>query len=116
MSSFTVEVTDNSASWLQKQEITMQRGLRKMGMAVINLATLTTPRKDGPLRESGHIEGMGNTIDCVFGDNNVRYAKVQEDGHRGRVYFTHYTTPGTGPNFLENAGNTIAKKGIEPYL
>lgn len=116
MSSFTVEITNNGDAWLQKQEITMQRGLRKMGMAVINLAKLTAPKKEGPLRESGHIEGMGNTIDCVFGDPNVRYAKVQEDGHRGGVYFKHYTTPGTGPHFLENAGNTIAKKGIEPYL
>lgn len=121
MASVTVKIEDNSAAWLQRQTITMQGALRRMGMAIINLAEFTVPKDEDRLAESGHIEGIGNTIYCVYGDNSVRYAGAQEAGYRTgkngeRIVFKNYSTPGTGPHYLKNSGETVVKKGIKQYL
>lgn len=114
-----VEIIDSSANWLAREKAINSKALRKMGMAIVALANAkgvpATPKKTGDLRQSGHIEGMGEEIKVVFGNNNVRYAAVQEAGERNGVPFKHYTTPGTGPHFLRNAGNTITQKGLQQY-
>lgn len=38
-------------------------------------------------------------------------AAVQE-----KKQFSHYTTPGTGPNYLKNGGDAAVQKGIKTYL
>lgn len=115
----SVQIIDHSAAWLAKEKVINSKALRKMGMAVVALANAkgvpATPKKTGALRQSGHIEGMGDEISVVFGNSSVTYAAAQEAGQRDGVPFKHYTTPGTGPHFLKNAGNMITKKGIVTY-
>lgn len=111
-----VQFIDNSSAWKARVSIDLYRKARNMGQAIINLASLKVPRKYGPLAKSAHIESNGkNEVYVIYGNSEVDYAKVQEDGHRGGVYFKHYTTPGTGPHYLESSGDAVAKKGIGMY-
>lgn len=117
MTKFDVEFIDNSSAWLKNERTRLYRGARKMGQAIINLADIKVPRKYGTLAKSAHIESnLQDTIYVVYGNSEVDYAMVQEQGHRGGVYFKHYTTPETGPHYLESSGDTVAKKGIAIYL
>lgn len=111
MSSPAVTFEDNSASWLQTQKTILSRALRRMGQDAVSLAKMTAPKKTGASRASGHVEGLGLEILAVFGDSDVKYAYKQET-----TQFSHYTTPNTGPHFLENGGDTAVKKGIKAYL
>ncbi len=108
----SIKIEDHSADWLRKEEIRLQKGLRNMGIAIVKTAQIKrTPRRDGDLRESGHIEGMGNKISVVFGNERVRYALIQEE-----TQFQHYTTPGTGPHYLKTTGNETVKQGLKKFL
>lgn len=115
--SATVDITDNSGKWLAENLKQVQSALLKMATATVSSAKMTVPRKTGELSASGKSKMEGDmTAVARFGSNNVRYAAVQEVGMRNGVPFKHYTTPGTGPYYLRNAGNAVAKKGIKAYL
>lgn len=107
---------DNSEAWLTKTVDILMNGLNKMGNAILATARVTVPRKDGNLANSGRVKRREKEVIIRYGNQEVNYAKVQEDGHRGDVYFKHYTTPGTGPHYLENAGKNKVKDGIKKYL
>lgn len=44
------------------------------------------------------------------------YAQVQERGVIRGSKIRHYTTPGTGPHFAENAAKEVDRKGAGYYL
>lgn len=109
--SVKVKIKDSGAAWLQQEEVRVGRGLRRMAQDAVNIAKQTAPKKFGNLRESRHVEGMGLQVKAVFGDSSVRYAGVQET-----TQFSHYTTTGTGPNYLKKGGDAAVRKGIKTYL
>lgn len=115
--SYSVTIKDNSKKWMANQAIKNQRALRKMGMEIVNnTSDRLTPLKEGDLRDSGHIEGMGNEIKVVFGNSRIRYAAAQEVGITHGQQITHYTTPGTGKKYLKRNGDKVVKKGIKKFL
>lgn len=114
---YSVQIKDNSQAWLRSQEVRLQKGLRRMGMDIVkNVQSNITPRKTRDLRDSAHIEGMGNTIKVVVGNASVRYAAAQEVGQTHGYPIRRYTTPGTGPHYLKKNGNMIAKRGLKRYV
>lgn len=118
MSASNVQFIDNSVAWLETQTNLLMGALEYMGVSGKNIALITTPMSEngGNLRNSGRVERKGKTVIISFGNSQVDYAGAQEAGHRGDVYFKHYTTPGTGPHFLKNGMEAAIKKGIKAYL
>lgn len=111
-----VKLIDHSATWLKQEEIRLQTGLGRIAQAILATARVKVPRKVGNLANTGRVSGTGNERQVSFGGQGVKYAHAQEVGTNGRVVFKRYTTPGTGKQYLEKAGETITKKGIKPYL
>lgn len=92
------------------------RALDKMAQAVVSGAKMTVPRRDNNLAKTGRWEGGGMERRIIFGGKGLKnYAHAQEEGTNGIVIFKHYTTPGTGPHYLKQAGDAVAKKGIKAY-
>lgn len=113
---YSVTLIDNSDKWLKQEESRLQVGLGRVAQAILATARTKVPRKYGNLANTGRVSGTGNEREISFGGQGVKYAHAQEEGTNGKVVFRHYTTPGTGAHYLKNAGETIAKKGIKPYL
>lgn len=111
-----VTLIDNSSAWLKQEEARLQTGLGRVAQAILATARVRVPRKDGNLANTGRVSGTGNEREISFGGQGVKYAHAQEKGTNGKVVFRNYTTPGTGKQYLEKAGEQIAKKGIKPYL
>ncbi len=118
MSSSNVQFIDNSTAWLAAQTNLLMGGLERMGVSGKNIALITTPMSEGGgnLRNSGRVDRKDKTVIVSFGNEQVDYAGAQEAGHRGDVYFKHYTTPGTGPHFLKNGMGAAVRKGIKAYI
>lgn len=116
-----VEFQDNSAAWLRQMEQKLGKGLDRMAQAIRANARMRAPRKTGNLALTGKVKAESNMRIISFGDDDVRYAATQEAGYRTglggqRIYYKHYTTPGTGPHYLEQAGNQAVKEGLKKYL
>lgn len=112
----SVETTNNFSSWKRSRESEFSRAVTSMGKAIMNNAKMTVPRKSGKLAKSATVKTSGTSATVTFGSSSVRYAAVQEKGSRNGIVFRNYTTPGTGPHYLENAGDAVAKKGLKAYL
>lgn len=112
----SVQIEDNSSTWIAKQKQSLLSAAMAMGNAIKSSSAMTVPRDTSTLAKSATVKASGNTVTVTYGNTNVRYAMVQERGMRNGVPFKHYTTPGTGPHYLENAGNAVAKKGLKAYL
>lgn len=99
-----------------KQNLTS--AVSAMATAVLSTARMKAPKKDNHLRSSASVRGSGLQRDVVFGSMAVPYAAYQERGMRadGSHKVRHYTTPGTGAHYLEEAGDAIVKKGIQAYI
>lgn len=115
----SVKVNDASRAWWSSQEVKNQRALIAMANATHAGARITVPKKTNALDKSGRVEGRGNERRVIFGGRGIAYGAVQERGYRegknGRVYFRHYTTAGTGPHYLQNAGKAAVGKGLLAY-
>lgn len=108
-----VQKTNNFDVFSRVQEANSINALSQMAESVLQGAKLTAPRKTGNMRHSGDIqaENNGKKQTIVFGESGTLYALIQE-----QKQFKHYTTPGTGPHYLKNAGDAVAKRGIDIYL
>lgn len=97
-----VYVTDNTDSFIARQNAAINAALRVVAEDVPRQAYSYTPRKSGDLRRWVTIQ-MGNKIAEITWTKE--YAAAQEAGMvRGRP-ITKYTTPGTGKGY--------AKKGVD---
>jgi len=117
--SMSVKLKDASNAWWSAEQVRNERALIAMANAVHAGARVTVPKKSNALDKSGRVEGRGNTRRIIFGGRGIAYGAVQERGYRegpnGRIYFKHYTTPGTGAHYLENAGKAAVGKGLVAY-
>lgn len=115
-----VKVTDRLGAFLRVQEMNYQTAGRAMAESIVATSKMTAPMLTGALRSDARVEtstqGKRTTYGAVYGDERVPYARAQEFGTNGIVVFRHYTTPGTGKNYLRNAGDRIAERGIEVFL
>lgn len=111
----SVEFKNHSRAWLQVQEMNLNNALNAMGDAIMKNAMITAPKLTGKMRNSSRVKKVGtHSREIIFGGGDVPYAHYQETGGNGKI--KHYTTPGTGAHYLENAGNAVTKQGIGMYL
>lgn len=88
--------------------------LRLMMEDIHRISTPITPLKDYGLRPSVTKQMVSN--DKAVMRWNVNYAAAQEEGGRtdprtGKyIKFVHYTTPGTGPNFVSKSLEQVMNK------
>ena len=79
--------------------VKMRKGVINMGGDILRLSTPVTPYKDGDLRVRRRVvpTAKGAKVEWKSG-----HAAVQNRGFRaGARPFRDYTTPGTGPHFVE---------------
>lgn len=109
----TVVVHAGSARLLKETELNVKNALKTMADAALQRAQVLAPMKSGELRATGLVESADNgyTQKVQFG-NGIPYARYQEFGDPG----WNYTTSGTGPHYLKQAGDAVAKEGIKNYL
>lgn len=119
--SVSVTIKDNSQAILRMVEQNVSSALNAMATATVQRAKMLAPMSNketrGNLRNSGRVESEG-TLEkaAVFGNGIVPYARYQEFGGDGRRTIRNYTTPGTQAHYLEDAGESVAKEGLNKYL
>src|SRR6478609_3864153 len=88
------------------------RGLVNMGGDILRLSTAVTPYQHGDLRVRRRVVGTsdGARVEWLSG-----HAAVQNVGRRNGHPFRNYTTPGTGPRFVQ-AGLEAATRNIGRYF
>ena len=93
----SVKVTDNTAQIVRDMTINANVFLRNMADEIVNIADPVTPKKTGDLRRTVLRQVLGTNGKVVW---TRGYAAIQETKQ-----FKHYTTPGTGPHYAEDAVN-----------
>ena len=105
---------------MKVQALNLDTAGRAMAESIVAISKITAPMRTGALRSDARVEKTTQdgqtTFSAVYGDERVPYARAQEFGTNGIVVFRKYTTPGTGKNYLTNAGNKVAERGIEVFL
>jgi hypothetical protein len=105
-------ITDNTP---QVTSLKLQQSsifLRSAAEEIVSISTPNTPEKSGRLRADVLKQVLGLKGKIEWRKN---YAQYQERGSRadGSHVVRNYTTPGTGPNFAENAVKiVVAKTGL----
>lgn len=109
-----VKLTNNTAKVLRDQKVKTRSGIYRAGQAVLQGGGKRTPRKTGKLRQMTQVKEIGATTAQVLWARG--YAAVQNTGKRaGARPFRKYTTPGTGPGFVE-VGVAYAKKRVKEFM
>lgn len=113
-----VDYKDNSKEWLTVFKTNVSSALGAMAESIRGRATMTVPRKNGYLAESGRVQGTGLEREVIFGSSSVPYAAYQERGMRfdGSRVVRNYTTPGTGSRYLQNAFESVIKEGFGRFM
>lgn len=112
---------------MRQQELNIKSALKAMADATVQRAQMlynghAVPQKSGVLQSTGIAFMRDNDWTSVaqFGAG-LTYGRYQEFGPDGNKYTGkkktwNYTTPGTGPHYLQTAGESVAKEGIKSYL
>lgn len=104
----SVKITNNSQTIIGNTHAGVSLFLRLMTDKIASNADANTPKLEGRLRQGilKQVFGLTAVISWV-----KVYAAVQERGMRadGSYRIQHYSTPGTGPHFAENA----VKKAVQ---
>ena len=114
----SVRVDSNATATAAIINRNLSSAIGAMAIAILATSRMKAPLKSGALRYSGQVTGSGLTKNISYGSGRVPYAAYQERGMRkdGSHKVRHYTTPGTGAHYLEEAAEKIVQKGIKPYL
>lgn len=112
---FSVKLTDSSGAWFNHQLSRMNKALGVMGATILKDSQMVVPRKSGRLRNSGKVVAKPQEVAVVYPGP---YAGYQERGERydGSRKVRHYTTPGTGKNYLKKTGDAVVERGIRWFL
>lgn len=89
----SVKIVDNSRQVILDNTVKVNLWLRFMADEVVKASTPVTPKKAGNLRRDIVKSVVGLTASIRWGKS---YAQVQQF-----VQHQNYTTPGTGPHFVE---------------
>lgn len=103
-----VKVIDLTPPIMVKTARGINLALRMMTDAIDDEAFRKTPKKKGELRKDLH-KTVGATKATIRWQ--PKYAAAQEAGVIRGSRVRHYTTPGTGPHFAENAVKKVVNNG-----
>lgn len=107
-----IRIRNNMASFVRHNTDMMEEMLGRMAQDIMQIAKINVPLRTGDLHQSGkqeHVKRLHWKVSFGTTSTTQQYALIQERG-RG---MSHYTTPGTGPKYLENAGNKIQARKIQ---
>jgi Minor capsid protein len=94
-------------------KVKLRKGVINMGGDILRLSTPVTPYKHGDLRVRRRVTPTANGAKVQWLSG---HAAVQNLGRRaGARPFKNYTTPGTGPRFVE-AGIKAVKSRLRDYF
>lgn len=112
---FQVTLTDNSGTWFNHQISRMDKALKIMGNTILKDSQMVAPRKNNYLVNSAKVVPGNKQVAVVY---TKPYAAYQERGERadGTHKVRHYTSPGTGKNYLKKTGDAVVERGIRWFL
>lgn len=112
---FSVKLTDSSGKWFNHQVSRMNAALNIMGATILKDSQIKVPRKSGSLRDSARVISGNKQVAVIYPGP---YAGYQERGERadGTNKVHHYTTAGTGKNYLKSTGDAVVERGIRWFL
>jgi hypothetical protein len=96
----SVEIHDHTVVFEQEATRNASLGLRMLAEAIVAKSEPNTPKKRGNLRRDVLKQVLGLHGEIRW---QKRYAEIQETRQA-----KHYTTPGTGPHFAENAVRDVS--------
>lgn len=110
-----VRVEDKSAQFQAVNSKQMDIALGRMAQDIEILAKVRVPLKSGNLMKQIERKRLSNKKHQVRVDED--YAAYQERGMRkdGSRVVKRYTTPGTGKDFLKNAGKNVAARATSYF-
>lgn len=93
-------------------KVKLHKGAINIGGDILRLSARVTPYKHGDLRVRRRVVGTseGAKVQWLSG-----HAAVQNVGSRNGRRFRNYTTPGTGPHFVE-AGIKAVSRNLGKYF
>lgn len=111
----SVKVIDNTAKMKGRIARTVSYALGDMATDIEAKAKRTVPVKNGDLQDEIRPKVITKNHHRVVVDKE--YASYQERGRRrdGTHTVRRYSTPGTGKNFLKNAGDSVSMK-VPTYI
>lgn len=125
----TVDVSGDTEAMLTEKLLNVKSALKAMADATVQRAQMlraggkgnAVPYKTGALQSTGIVEPRGEFEYVAQFGAGLTYGRYQEFGPDGYKYTGtktewDYTTPGTGPHYLRDAGDSVAKEGIKNYL
>lgn len=109
----SVRVVDKSASFVKRNSDMMDIALDRMAGDVEQIAETKIPLLSGKLQGEVKKKRISSMHHQVRVDSD--YASYQERGRRkdGSRTVRNYTTPGTGKDFLKNAGKSVSSKSVK---
>lgn len=112
---FQVTLTDSSGRWFNGQISKMNAALNIMGAAILKDSQIKVPRKSGNLRDSARVISGNKQVAIVYPGP---YGGYQERGERrdGSHKVRHYTSAGTGKNYLKSTGDAVVERGLRWFL
>lgn len=118
MANSKVKVEDHVNEFLSQHDRALKGAIARIAKDILRLSQQRVPRKEGTLWSSGQVEkGTGDLeVYVSYGNDGSKasdYAAVQERGFSSRSgQFRNYTTVGSGPNYLKDAGDRIESQSF----
>lgn len=94
-------------TFLRVEQENLKNAQRAMGDAILGRSTMIAPKLTGALRSDGRVETKDTSVEVVFGDKRVPYARRRHFENRKNPQTLHY---------LERAGDAVVKEGIGKFL
>lgn len=88
------------------------KGITNMAGDILTLSTPVTPFRLGDLRIRRRVEPIANGVRIHWLST---HAAVQNRGSRRGKPFRHYTTPGTGPGFVQKGIEAVKRNLLEYF-
>lgn len=103
----------NSDAFIKQEAERLSQATRLAGASILARATVLAPKDTGALSEDGRVLKRAKLkTSVVFGRKSVPYARIQElGGVTGRGYKTKIKAR----NYLQKAGESVAKEGLGKY-
>lgn len=110
-----LRIEDNSKRFERESDKAMDSAVGRMAKDVKQISQVKVPFKKGDLQKSADIEDRGIAKRRVSYDK--KYASYQERGERadGGHKVRKYSTPGTGKNYLSDAGETVGGNAVQYF-
>lgn len=105
--SIKVNVDDHTDAQMKFIRMNVRNALEAMANATLQRAQMLAPVLTGSLKADGRVEKTADGFEVVFGSESVPYAR--------RRHFENNLHPNT-KYYLENAGKSVEREGINNYL